>query len=208
MGLLDPMRGFVAGRRRWFGLGVAAVLSALGAGVWSLRFLHDRASKAHGDSCAADLEGRSPPQPYDPARDGPDLAAPRAIPPQARCPICGMYPARYPRWAAQRIDAVGRVDFYDAMRDLVIHDQWLQQAPEVDGSRKRAIAVWVRDYCSETPVWVAAAQAWFVLSPQLVGPMGRIEPAACGDETAARALAEAKGGEVVRFADLYARFRW
>ncbi|GAB6049594.1 hypothetical protein JCM16106_04380 [Hydrogenophilus islandicus] len=202
------MRGFVAGRRRWLAAGLATVLSAIAAGGWALWSLRNRKTVDHEESCSTDLEGRTPPHAYDPQRDGPDPLAPRTIPETARCPICGMYPARYPRWAAQRIDEAGRVDFYDAPRDLVIHDQWLRQAGEVESSRKRAVAIWVRDYCRDEPTWIAGEQAWFVFSPQLIGPMGRPEPAACGDETSARALAMAKGGELLRLADLYEKFRW
>ena len=199
-----------AHRRREVVLTFASLVSAAAAGLWAYHFQAERAAQKaeEGAHCETDLEARTPPRPYDPARDGPNPLAPRSIPDEARCPICGMYPARYPRWAAQRIDSGGRVDFYDAPRDLVIHDQWLRQEKGVAEDRRVAAAIWVRDYCSETPSWVAADAAWFVWSPKIIGPMGRTEPAACATEQAARTLAEAKGGEVLRFADLYTRFRW
>nr|WP_283249589.1 nitrous oxide reductase accessory protein NosL [Hydrogenophilus thiooxidans] len=179
--------------------------------MWAYHFQAERATQKaeeEGAHCETDLEARTPPRPYDPERDGPNPLAPRSIPDEARCPICGMYPARYPRWAAQRIDSAGRVDFYDAPRDLVIHDQWLRQEKGIAEDRRVAAAIWLRDYCSETASWVAADAAWFVWSPKIIGPMGRPEPAACATEQAARTLAEANSGEVLRFADLYSRFRW
>ncbi len=48
----------------------------------------------------------APPQPYDPA-SGLALHAPRPVPVDARCPVCGMYPARNPDWAAQLVFANG-----------------------------------------------------------------------------------------------------
>ena len=57
--------------------------------------------------------------PWDPA-SGLHIHAARPVPAQARCPVCGMYPSRYPRWAAQLIFEDGAAHFFDSPVDLFI----------------------------------------------------------------------------------------
>jgi copper chaperone NosL len=49
---------------------------------------------------------------------GLDPIAARPVPAEARCPVCGMYPARYPRWAAQLIFKDGKALFFDSPLEL------------------------------------------------------------------------------------------
>jgi len=55
----------------------------------------------------------APTWPYDPA-SGRSLYEARDIPPQARCPVCGMFPARAQSWAAQVIFEDGNALFFDS----------------------------------------------------------------------------------------------
>ena len=57
--------------------------------------------------------------PYDPASGLPMQAA-RPVPDQARCPVCGMFPARFPRWAAQLIFDDGDAYFFDSPLSLLL----------------------------------------------------------------------------------------
>ena len=68
-----------------------------------------------GDICIV-----APVTPFDP-NWGIDLLAPRKIPKDARCPVCGMYPARTSEWAAQVIFKNGDTHFFDSPLTLFIY---------------------------------------------------------------------------------------
>ena len=55
----------------------------------------------------------APPSAYDPA-SGLALSAARPIPVDARCPVCGLFPARSKEWAAQVIFNNGDAHFFDS----------------------------------------------------------------------------------------------
>ena len=93
-------------RTPWALTGAGLLLAALawgGATTW-------RSAQVPTPALVADMEADfcvvAPPTPYDPAL-GLALTAARAVPVGARCPVCGMYPARSPDWAAQVIFANG-----------------------------------------------------------------------------------------------------
>ena len=46
-------------------------------------------------------------------------AAPQAVPAEARCPVCGMYPARYPKWAAQLRYSDGERRYFDSPVEML-----------------------------------------------------------------------------------------
>jgi len=59
--------------------------------------------------------------------------------------------------------------------------------------------IWVHDYDAER--WLAAAEAWYVASPELATPMGQGLVATASADAASR-LARATRGRVLRFAQL------
>ena len=83
----------------------------------------------------------------------------RPIPTDARCPVCGMYPARFPRWAAQIIFKDGAAHFFDSPVDLFM----FLDKPARFGTERNvadAAAIYVADFRSGT--WLAAREAVFV----------------------------------------------
>jgi nitrous oxide reductase accessory protein NosL len=184
---------------RWFrhrGVWVAVLLLALAlAANWGWR--HQRATLA-----AAALEDEycvvAPPTPFDPAW-GVDLLAPRSIPADARCPVCGMFPARSPDWAAQLIFQNGDTQFFDSPLTLWVY---LHEVGHYAPGRSAAevAARWVRDGSSGS--WIAADSAFYVHGSNALGPMraGNLPPFA--SEAEARAFAQRRGGEVLRAAQL------
>jgi hypothetical protein len=57
---------------------------------------------------------------------GAERPAPQAVPAEARCPVCGMYPARFPAWAAQVHLRDGSIRFFDSPVEFF---RWLRPAP-------------------------------------------------------------------------------
>jgi len=136
--------------------------------------------------------------PYDPASGLPMQAA-RPVPDQARCPVCGMFPARFPRWAAQLIFDDGDAYFFDSPLSLLLY---LQDVPRYSKGRSLAhvTASYVQDF--QTGQWLPLAHAWFVHASDAKGPMrlGNLPPFATQDQ--AQAFAQAHGGTVWSAAQL------
>ena len=140
----------------------------------------------------------SPPVPYD-ASSGVSALAPRAVPVTARCPVCGMFPARHAAWAAQVHYHSNEAHFFDSPVDLL---QFLADVGRYSAGRRLADvrARWVTDFPGGQ--WVSLEQAWFVLDSQVLGPMRRGDLPAFADEAGARRFAVLNGGTALRYADV------
>lgn len=134
------------------------------------------------------------PLPHDPA-SGLETFAARPVPAEARCPVCGMYPARYPRWAGQLIFKDGAALFFDSPLELFrfLHD--MDRYHSGHGPEEVAQA-YVTDAGNRQ--WVPVAEAYFVLGSRLSGPMrGPDLPAFASAEAAETFVAE-QGGSWMR----------
>ncbi|WP_374435152.1 nitrous oxide reductase accessory protein NosL [Inhella sp.] len=171
-----------------------AVAALGGLGVLAARAWPSRAPAALPD-LGAELCVSAPPFPYDPA-SGLAADAPRPVPSEARCPVCGMYPARAPRWAAQAHFDDGAALFFDSPLMLML---WLQSVPRYSPGRRadELHALWVQDHLSGE--WLPAQAAHYVAGSGALGPMrnGNLPPFASA--TAAQAFARQRGGLVLGF---------
>ena len=140
----------------------------------------------------------APPYPYDPA-SGLPMEAPRAIPKDARCPVCGMYPERTPAWAAQVIYKDGGVHFFDSPVDLL---QFLKNVPGFSPgyTREDIISAWVT--YGRTGQWLAHDKAWYVHGSDGRGPRRMGDLPAFPTREAAREFAGRRGGKVLAFGDI------
>ncbi len=89
--------------------------------------------------------------------------------PEARCPVCGMYPARHPDWVAAVRFEDGRVHYLDGPRELF---RFLNDVPRYapDKARGDVAAVAVTEHFGGR--LVDARKAHFVVGSDLMGPMG------------------------------------
>ena len=177
-------------RRRFIGLSVlgsVAVFAGLG-----YRSVRGATAPARADAALPDdVCLTAPTFSYDPA-SGLPLPAAREVPPEARCPVCGMFPARQLRWAAQVIFDNGDVQYLDSPLSLFLY---LQRVPRYTAgqSAARIVASYVTDL--DTGAWTPAGQAWYVHGSGQMGPMrsGNLPAFATLDQ--ARAFAAREGGE-------------
>jgi len=119
--------------------------------------------------------------------------------PEAKCPVCGMFVARYPDWVAGVVFRDGTAAYFDGAKDLfkfLLH-------PERHGNGRKAAevaTVFVTDYYAVTQV--DAHQAFFVLGSDVYGPMGTelvpFERRADAEEF----LKDHKGTAILRFQDV------
>lgn len=150
------------------------------------------------DLCIVKPARVAPAHAWDPSA-GLEKFAARPIPPDARCPVCGMYPARHPKWAAQLIFEDGAAHFFDSPVDLFIYlaDPGLFDAARADAV---AAAIHVSDFTGAG--WLDARSASFVIGSAARGPMRGADLPAFGERAAAEAFAAEHGGAVIRFAEI------
>lgn len=127
------------------------------------------------------------------------LPEPQVVPADARCPVCGMYPARFGKWAAQLVLRDGSARFFDSpreffvfQRDLARYGKGLQAGDIVAG--------FVTDYAGGG--WVVAADAYFVRGSRLPGPMRTDALPAFASRAGAAAFVAEQGGELLTYSQL------
>ena len=165
----------------------------LGGSQWPRRKAGAAAALPTDDLCIV-----APPTPYDRA-SGLPLAAARAVPAHARCPVCGMLPARSRAWAAQVIFADGDAYFFDSPVSLLLY---LGNPARYTQGRSASdiVARYVTD--AATQAWIDADTAFYVQGSSALGPMRAGNLPALGSADAARQFAQQRGGRVLAFGDI------
>lgn len=180
-------------RQAWRRIALAGATPLLGGGLYLL--VQEPGAQAKAPAVPDDVCIVAPTLAWD--GTGQRLA-PRAIPAEARCPVCGMFPARQPRWAVQVLYADGQAHFLDSPLSLF---HYLQQVARYAPGRQRAgvAAIHVSDHDSGR--WLPAEQALYIHGSGLRGPMrsGNLPAVAAGE--AIRFTAR-HGGEAMSFASL------
>ncbi len=180
--------------RRWLllGLGLPALAGSYGA------FAAWRQDRAEAPADAQDICRVAPLQAWTPALGSDPLAA-RLPPPEARCPVCGMYPARQPRWACQLIYRDGAAHFFDAALDLLLYLQ--DPGRHAPGYGRPDIArIYLADASAPGVAWLPADSSTLILDsawpPAASTPMRRGALPAFPDAAQARRVQVAHGGEL------------
>ena len=99
------------------------------------------------------------------AKEGPAIT----VPEKAKCPVCGMFVAKYPKWAASLTRAEGEVFYFDGVKDLMkfVFDP---QAYHVAGKVQDSDTILVTDFYNLGAI--DARQAFYVVGSNIYGPMG------------------------------------
>lgn len=183
-------------------LGALAGLAALAASApWSVPAMRQALASRAAPVQEPDVCLLAPPTPYDPASGLAPTAA-RAVPPDARCPVCGMFPARAPEWAAQLIFDNGDAQFFDSPLSLFMY---LQDVARYSPGRSagHVVARYVTDAAPPLdaghPRWIDARSAYYVHGSTAVGPMRAGNLPAFSSRQAAQDFAARRGGRVLDF---------
>ncbi|ATE58585.1 nitrous oxide reductase accessory protein NosL [Thauera sinica] len=185
------------------GVQLLLINAAAASALLAAALLWQHATRPHADAfeppetdvCIVPATRTNAVHPYDPA-SGLGIHDARPIPADARCAVCGMYPSRFPRWAAQLILDDGGALFFDSPVDLFL----FLAEPERFGAARdaaRAAALYVSDHAGRG--WVDARQAVFVTGSAARGPMRGPDLPAFADEAGAAAFVAEHGGRTVRF---------
>lgn len=139
----------------------------------------------------------APAMPYDPS-SGLGIHEPRPVPDEARCPVCGMYPARFPHWAAQTIFADGATQFFDSPVNLLV---FLRNPTRYSSY---AATDMVASYVNDVPhgTWIRADAAFYVHGSSALGPMREGNLPTFSARDSAQRFAAERGGVVLTFAEI------
>ena len=183
-------------RRAGWAVAVAAVLAA--ALWWSMPALRAQLEPEAAPVLDPDVCVVAPPTPYNPA-SGLPLESARPVPADVRCPVCGMFPARSPDWAAQVIFANGDAQFFDSPLSLFMY---LSDVARYSPGRSadEIVAHYVTDVSSKS--WTDARSAFYVHGSSAKGPMRAGNLPAFASKKAALQFAAQRGGTVLAYADV------
>jgi nitrous oxide reductase accessory protein NosL len=125
--------------------------------------------------------------------------APAKITPADKCPVCGMFVAKYPDFVDQIVFKDGTHAFFDGVKDMM---KYYFDLPKYNpGKTKTDIAaILVTDYY--TLKLSDGLKAWYVAGSDVYGPMGK-ELMPFKDEAAAKEFkVDHKGTAILSFTDI------
>ncbi len=124
-------------------------------------------------------------------------AQPIKIEAHKECPLCGMYPARYPEFNCQIVFKDGSYEAFDSAIGLLVYLHF----PDKTGIKPKSVAeIYFKDYLRES--WLEAGKTFFVTGSEIMGPMG-IEFLPVDSEQAAKELKkQEKGEDIVPFKEI------
>ena len=116
-----------------------------------------------------------------------------------RCPVCGMFVYKYPKWVARIVFSDGSAYFYDGAKDMFKHI--FNVAKYTPGKTAEGIAeLHVSDYYSLD--LIEAKSAYYVIGSDVLGPMGHELLPLKDQRSAQEFLLDHKGKSVLRFQDV------
>ncbi len=116
-----------------------------------------------------------------------------------RCPVCGMFVAKYPDWLARMEFADGRVLCFDGVKDLLVYHH---RPAEYGADSLPAQKIWVQDYYSLE--WIDGRAAFYVIGSDVYGPMGHEFIPFATRAAAENFRKDHKGKEIFGFSDISA----
>ena len=119
-----------------------------------------------------------------------------SVPADAKCPVCGMFVSKYPKWSAQMIHS-GKVYHFDGVKDMMKYYIFDGNFPY---DRTKITQMAVSDYYSLE--MVDAKEAFYVLDSDVFGPMGRELIPFKHKKSAETFMAEHNGKAIIRFSDI------
>jgi len=123
-----------------------------------------------------------------------------------RCPVCGMYPARFPRWQAQLVLQSGERLNFDSLIEVF---RYQAKHPTLN-----IADLYVSNYGDPADprrdlphTWLPASEAIFVIGTALKGPMNDTALPAFASAEAAKPLMQGAGAKIIRFSEFTAEFK-
>ncbi len=119
--------------------------------------------------------------------------------PKDKCPVCGMFVAKYPDWIGEIIFDDASVFFFDGAKDLFKYYFNLSKYSHKK-DKSQIAAIYVTEYYDVD--FIDARDAYYVLGGDVHGPMGRELIPFRTQPDAEEFVKDHKGKEIVRFQDV------
>jgi nitrous oxide reductase accessory protein NosL len=122
------------------------------------------------------------------------FSQPPEIETNKKCPLCSMYPARYPKFNCQIVFKDGGYEAFDSAIGLLVYLHF----PDKTGKALKPVAgIYFKDYLKNG--WLEAEKAYFVTGSDIRGPMG-IQFLPVDSQPAAEQIKkQANGKDVIHF---------
>lgn len=134
---------------------------------------------------------------------GPVAMADKGAPIEAaktdKCPVCGMFVAKYPDFLTQVIFTDDAHAFFDGAKDMFKYYFNLKKYQPAKKTSDVA-SVYVTDYYSVTPI--DGRKAWYVVGSDVFGPMGRELIPFAKKSDAAGFMKDHAGKKLLRFEEV------
>jgi nitrous oxide reductase accessory protein NosL len=112
---------------------------------------------------------------------------------QDECPVCQMFPARYPRHQCQAVGVDRSRHHFCSTQCLFA---FLESPGQYGAKAGGPFWTWVKDYASGE--WISAESAYFVVGSRVLGPMG-FEAFPFSKRMDAEAFVKTNGGRILAF---------
>lgn len=116
-----------------------------------------------------------------------------------RCPVCGMFVYKYPKWVAQIYFNDGSAYFYDGAKDMFKHIFDTQKYTP-GKTAEMMTKIYVTDYYEVE--LIDAKSAFYVIGSDVLGPMGHELLPFKDQESAQEFLEDHKGNSIIRYQDV------
>ena len=133
------------------------------------------------------------------ALDAPAAEVFRQPQPKDKCPVCGMFIARYTSWIVEIVFRDGSYAAFDGPKDMFkFHADLVKFAPR----RKQSdiAAIFATDYYAVKPI--DGFKAFYVLGSDVHGPMGRELVSFENQADAREFMKDHQGGRILRFNEI------
>ncbi|MBK8944232.1 MAG: nitrous oxide reductase accessory protein NosL [Ignavibacteriae bacterium] len=112
------------------------------------------------------------------------------VPQNAKCPVCGMFVYKYPKWAAV-IEMIEKKLYFDGVKDLMKFyfepEKWTKEKLIIEN-------IYVTDYYSQTKI--NGKKSLYVINSDVLGPMGN-ELIPFSTEKSAKEFLKDHGGKLI-----------
>ncbi len=119
--------------------------------------------------------------------------------PTDKCPVCGMFVAKYPDFVARLIFEDGSSACFDGVKDMMKY-YYNQAAYDPAKTAKKITAIWVTDYY--TLKAIDGRQAYYVVGSEVYGPMGKELIPFLEEGAAQEFVKDHKGKSILRFQEI------
>jgi nitrous oxide reductase accessory protein NosL len=118
------------------------------------------------------------------------------VPQEVKCPVCGMFVAKYPKWAAL-IEVKSKKHYFDGVKDMMKFYIFDVDFPY---NRSKITHIEVTDFY--TLQAIDAKQAFYVIGSDVYGPMGNELIPFLSNEAAQNFMTDHRGEKIIRFEEI------